>query len=226
MDCCQRVIRGLFTFFAEDFLQGAEATAVFAGKANGNAQPFGQSVIIHGTDNDAAGLQLGKDAAAIANAHENEVGRGGDELQRNFAEGLFKELQAVGIVLTGLLHVGRVVQGGEAGGLGEGIDVEGLADFFEGGDEGGMSDAVAEAQTGEAVDFGEGAEENEVWFFGAADEREEILGQGQELDIGLVEGDEDVGRDLIEQLQKFLRLGEGAGGVVGIGQEDRLSCAG
>ena len=127
-------------------LERFQAPLVFLGRADGDADPLGQLVAAHRPDDHAQLLHFVEHPLAVADAHEDEVGRGRDELQAQLAERARVELEAARVDPAGLLRVGGVVQRRQRAGLGDGVDVEGLADLLELGDQVGVADAVAEAQ--------------------------------------------------------------------------------
>ena len=96
--------------------------------------------------------------------------------------------------LARLLDVFGVVQRRERAGLRHGVDVERLADFFERGNEVGMPDAVANPQTGEAVNLRERPHQKQVRFGAVPDFRQQVERFVQELDVGLVQRQQDVRR--------------------------------
>ena len=67
----------------------------------------------------------------------------------------FDHFQDLGVVGACAGEVVLVVQGRQRAGLGEGIDVERLTDFFERGDQLWMADAITEAEPGQAENLGE-----------------------------------------------------------------------
>ena len=83
-----------------------------------------------------------------------------------------------------------------------------------------MPDAIAKAQPGEAVDLGECAHQEQVRLLAGADLGHKIERLVEELDIGLVQGDQDVGRDCVNEADESLVADAGPGRVVGIGDED------
>ncbi len=102
--------------------------------------------------------------------------------------------------------------------MGEGVGVEGLAGALEDFDEFGRAEAVADAEAGEALDFGKGAEDDDV--AASADILQGVGGIVDEFVVGFVEDDDDVGWDLVHEAVDLLLGDEGAGGVVGVGDED------
>ncbi len=95
------------TRFGEDGLEGFQAALVFLGRADGDADPLGQLVAAHRPHDHALFLQFVKHALAVADAHEDEVGRGRDEFQAQLAEGARVELQAAGVDAAGSFRRGR-----------------------------------------------------------------------------------------------------------------------
>ena len=188
--------------------------------ADGDADPFGEFVGGHGADDDALLHHGFEDGVAVADFDEDEVRVAGDVFEAHGGE-LVLEVDAAfvgdgfgfGLVIF-------VEEAGEGGGLGEGVGVEGLAGALEDLDEFGRAEAVTDAEAGEALDFGEGAEDDDV-----AASADILQGVGRIVDklvVGFVEDDDDVGWDLVHEAVDLLLGDEGAGGVVGVGDEDFL----
>ena len=83
-----------------------------------------------------------------------------------------------------------------------------------------MADAVADAESGEAVDFGKRAQGEDVVVLA-----EESHGVGKIValgvfSVGLVENHEDVARNFLEEGREFFVAEGCAGGIVGIGDVD------
>jgi hypothetical protein len=83
-----------------------------------------------------------------------------------------------------------------------------------------MPDAVTNPQTGEAVNLRECPHQQQVRFGAVPDFRQQIERFVQELDVGFVQGQQDVGRHGVDEARQFLAAGGGAGGIVRIGDED------
>ena len=120
---------------AEGLLQRGEAAAILRRRGpNGNAYPFRQLITSHGTHDDALFLQVTiEHALTFADTRENEVGGRGNGFESQGAQFLGEK------VLIRWSYSARVrdmwassFEGGERAGLGDGIDVERLADFFRG----------------------------------------------------------------------------------------------
>ena len=154
--------------------EGVEAALVFGARSDGDADPLGELVAVHGAGDDTLFLEFEEDPPALAHFDEEEIGEGGDEIDASAPQGVFEEMQTLKIVQPGVLEVGGVFDGREGAGLGNGVDVERLADPFEGLDQVRVTDAVAEAEAGQTVNLGERAQENEVFARSGADKREEI----------------------------------------------------
>ena len=85
-----------------------------------------------------------------------------------------------------------------------------------------MADAVAQAQAGQPVNLGKRPQQNQVRLFPAPDQRNQVLGIFQELDVSLIDHNHHPRRRLIEQLAKLLPRGQRAGGIVRVAHENRL----
>ncbi len=197
-----------------------EEAGILLWGADADADPGWELVAGHGAGDDTEVLEGLEDGLAVADVDEDEVSGGGDEFEMELAEAVLEEVEAGVVVLAGGEEVVGVVEGGEGSDLGQRVDVEGFADFFEGSDEVGAADGVAEAEAGEAIDLGEGAKEDEVGSEVIANEGDEVEGVWEEVDVGFVHDEEDVIGDLVCEIEDVLVWGEGAGGVIGVGDED------
>ena len=93
---------------------------------------------------------------------EEEIGFAGDGREAEFAEFVEEAVAFDAIGFDGTADVLVVVESGEGGGLADAGDIEGSAELVHFGDECGMADAVADAETGEPVNLGECAESEDV----------------------------------------------------------------
>ena len=81
-----------------------------------------------------------------------------------------------------------------------------------------MSESVADAETGEALDFGEGAEEDEgATFLDPLDGGGRF---GDKFVVGFVEDEEWAVGKLLDKGGEFGVGNTGAGGIIGGGEED------
>jgi hypothetical protein len=198
----------------EDF----DAALVLGHGADGDADPFGEFVGGHGADDDALLHHGFENGVAVADFDEDEVGVAGDVFEAHGGELVLE----VGAAFVGDgFGFGLVIfveEAGEGGGLGEGVGVEGLAGALEDFDEFGRAEAVTDAEAGEALDFGEGAEDDDI--AAGSHVLQGVGGIVDEFVVGFVEDDDDVGWDLVHEAVDLLLGDEGAGGVVGVGNED------
>src|SRR5437870_5325878 len=201
-------------------LQGVEAAHIFGGSSNGDSNPLRQLIAGQGADDDPLLLQGFKEGLTVADADKNKIGGRRQMLHTHVLKCLPKKFQAGGIIAASFAHVLDVVQRSQCPSLSDGVDVERLAHFFESSDQVGMADAVTDAQAGEAEDFGEGAHQEEVRLLAAADQGEQVEGIIEELEVRFVEDEEYMGRHVIDEPLEFSIAHDGAGGVVGIGDED------
>src|SRR5439155_16145343 len=149
----RRAIQTIISRLAEREAQRVQAPLILRRRADGDANPLAKLVAAHRADDHALLLHYFERALAVADADEDEIRGGGNELQFQLAERVRQELQAPRVVFARALHVRRVVERGERAGLGDGVDVKGLAHCLERRDEIGMRDAVAEPQPRQAEDF-------------------------------------------------------------------------
>ena len=194
------------------------------GGADGDANPSGQTVTAERAHDDAFFLQGKKDGVPIADFDHDIVGRAWDEAEIEFFE------KGVEAIATGVgegdsfFDVFGVGQAGEGGDLGGGGGVEGLAGFLEHGGDVGSGEAVADAESGEALHFGESSENDDGATFS-----DPLNGGGRfrdEFVVGFVEDEERTGGEFFDEGGQ-LGIGDaGAGGVVGGGEEDEADLGG
>ena len=202
-------------FSVEEGAEFGEEAGVLVGGADGDADFVGDAREVPPADEDVAGFEglvelLGGEFCAGGDGGEEEVGVGVGHGEPDVAQG-GGEAGAFGdYFLPGGLGVLLVLDGGGGGGDGDGVDGVGVADFFELFEEGGLGDGVAEAEAGEGVAFGEGAEEEEVGVF--LDERDRA--GGGEVDVGFVDDEEAV--EVLGDVGEAVERVEVAGGGVGV----------
>src|SRR5206468_539429 len=145
-----------------------------------------------------------EDRLAAADADEDEVRVAGDELEAERGELVLHPCAALDGEVAGLALVLVVEDAGERAGLGDAVDVEGLAGLLQDIDEFLAREAVADAEIREALDFREGAEDDDVAAL--ADVAENVGRVGQELVVGFIEnGDDAVGHAGHEAVDLLLR---------------------
>ena len=107
--------------------------------------------------------------------------------------------------------------GGRFGDLGHregrGGDPQVLGEF-------GPGDAVAHAQSGEAVRLGEGPQDHDVGVLAVHGDAVHGVAGAHEFLVGLVDDHHDVGRNGVDEALRFLGRQDGPGGVVGRAQQD------
>ena len=94
-----------------------------------------------------------EDRLAAADADEDEVRVARDEFEIHRGELALHPLAALDGEVAGLALVFVVEDAGERAGLGDAVGVEGLAGLLQHVDEFGASEAVADAEVCEALDF-------------------------------------------------------------------------
>ena len=114
----------------------------------------------------------------------------------------------------------------ERGDLRGRVDVERFADFFQGGDELGMPDAVAHAQARQAVDFGKGAHQQQVRRLAVPDERQQVRRLVQVFEVGFVHHEQDFRRHLMDEPQQIGGRRQRPRGIVRVGHKDHARAGG
>ena len=176
-------------------------------------------VASHRARDDSQLLHFLAHALAIADADEDEVRVGGNELQTELTKRVLQVIQAAGVVGAGAGEMCLVVQRRERAGLGDGVDVERLADLFQRGNQFRVSDAVTQPQSSQAEDFGERPHQQKVRLFSGAKQRQQINRFFEKVDIGFVHHQQHTLGDLVCQPDDLFRRRECARGVVRIGNE-------
>src|SRR5207237_2144573 len=77
--------------------------------------------------------------------------------------------------------------------------------------------AIAHSQTGQTINFGEGAHQEQIRFFPGPDEREEIESVIEELDVGFVQNNQNMFGHVIDESPKLGGRRDGAGWIIRIG---------
>ena len=157
---------------AQDGLQRRQAARVLGRSPDGDAQPFRQLVDSHRTRNNALPLEFKKDPLAVADMDENKINGGGDEPDSHLVERLGKKLEALGVSQAGSEQMFLIIESGKRPGLGDRIDIEGLPNLFEGGDEFRMADPIPDPEPRQSIDFRERAHQEKIGLLVRPDDRE------------------------------------------------------
>jgi len=147
---------------AEYLAKGGDAFLVLIHGADGDADPFRQVVAFHRTHDHFALKQRAKNRETIANLHQNKIRGAGNERKFHRAK-FFLEKGAAFVdqpfCFALMLHVG---QRSKRGDLTDSADIEGLSGFVHHLDQFRRSDAIANAQTRQSMNFRKGAERDHV----------------------------------------------------------------
>ena len=180
----------------------------------------------HRARDDAQLLHFLAHALTSADADEDEVRVGGNELQTELTKCVLQVIQAAGVVGPGAGEMCLVVQRGERAGLGDGVDVERLADLFQRGNQFRVSDAVTQPQPSQAEDFGKRPHQQKVRLFSGANQRQQINRFFEKVDVGFIDHQQHSIGDLVCQPDDLFTRRECAGGVVRIGDEGHFRVGG
>ena len=195
-----------------------EEPGVFGGAADGDANGFRKTHPAHGTNDDSFKQELVAEGFCVrADRDEQEIGFARDRREAEASEFEDKAAPFDAIHFDRAADVVDVIESGKCCGLAHAGDVEGSAELVHFSDKSWMADAVADAESGEPVNFGEGVEGQDVVVL-----FEELRGVGKigalgVFEIGFVENHEDIAGNLLKKGGKFSGAKGGAGGVVGIG---------
>ena len=183
-----------------------------------NANPFWQFVTFERSHDDLSREQLFKDSGAIADIYHHEIRGARHELDLHLGK-LLLQISAPGMDdALGFALVRVVRQSRERTGLSDGINVKWLPRLVKHVDQVSPRDSVADAQTGEAVNFGEGAQNNDVPA--VADVLQYVGRIIDEFKISFVENDNNVFRDArYETVDRRLR-NQTTSGIIGVGDEN------
>ena len=186
--------------------------------SDGDADVLGKAVFIHGTEDDAFGEAFIEAGAAVADVDEDEIGLGGNVRDVVGIQGVVELAAAPAHGLDGAGEVFGVVDGGACGGLRGNGHVESAADAVEEVGDVGAGDGVADAEAGESVRLGEGAQHSHAAaLLHVFDGVRLLVG---EVDVRLVEHHQDVVGHGVHEGVDFLLSDHGADGVGGVGDED------
>jgi len=155
-----------------------------------------------------------------ADGDEQEIGFAGNGGESKFAE-FVEEAMTLGTVgFDRTTNMVVVIEGSKGSGLANAGDVERSAKLVHFGYERRVADAVADAEAGESVDFGESAKGEDVVVLAEEFTGTRKIGAGSVFVISLVENDENITRNFFEEGGKFVVAERRAGGIVGIGDID------
>jgi len=163
---------------------------------------------------------VGEGFGVRADLDEEEIGFAGNGVEAEATEFVVEALAFGAIHFRGTLDMFAIVESGECGRLADTGDVEGSAELVHFGDESGMADAVADAEPGKAIDFGKGAQGEDVVVL-----LEEFEGVGEIgalgiFLVGFVDNNQNIAGNFFEEGVEFGSAEGRASGIVGIGDID------
>src|SRR5208283_5659316 len=124
------------------------------GAAYGDADGVGKTHPAERTNDDAFVEEIvGEGFGVRTDLDEKEIGFAGDGIQAEAAEFIVEAFAFDAVHCAGALDMIAIVEGSEGGGLANTGDVEGSAELVHFGDESGMTDAVADAESCEAINL-------------------------------------------------------------------------
>jgi hypothetical protein len=202
----------------ENARDGCKEFGVFVRIADGNAYGFRKTHPGERANNDTFAEEIvGEGFGVEADLDEEEVGFAGDGIETEAVEFIVETLAFAAIHFGGTLDVFAIVEGGQSSSLPDTGDVEGSAELVHFGDECGMANAIADAESGETVDFGESAQgENVVVLLEMFEGVGEIAAFGVLL-IGFIENNQNIARDLFKEGGELGIAEGGASRIIGIG---------
>ena len=192
--------------------------------SDGNTDPLRQIVTLERSDDDFSREQLFKNRGSIADIYHHKICRARNEVEFHFGE-LLLEIGSAGVdgfLGLSLMHV--VVERGECAGLGEAVDIEWLPGFLQNFHQFARSHAVADAQTGQAVNFGERAQNDNIPT--VANVLKRVGRTIEELEISFIEHDDNVFGDPRHEIVDLVLRNQRTGWIVGIDDENdsRFRC--
>jgi len=194
-----------------------EEPGVFCRAADRDANGFRKPHPAHGTNDDAFKQELvAKGFCVGADRDEEKIGFARNRGEAEAGEFEDKAAPFDAIHFDGAADVLDVIESGKRSGLAHAGNVERSAELVHFSDESWVADAVADAESGEPVNLGEGVEGEDVVVL-----LEELRGIGKigtlgVFEIGFVEDHEDIAGNLLEEDGKFSGAKGRAGGVVGL----------
>ena len=205
----------------EGVREGGEELGVFGRGADADADGFGETHPAHRANDDTFLEEFVAEGLGMrADRNKEKIRFAGNGLEVELSE-LKEEAASLGAVhFSGTADVLGVIESGEGGGLADAGDIERSAELVHLGSKFGMADAVADAESSEAVDLRESTQGEDVVVFTEKLERaRQIVALGIFV-VGLVENNKDVAGDFFEEGGKLVVTERGAGGIVGIGDVD------
>ena len=220
----RNLLRGGRFYAVQCVRERSEQFGILGGGADADADRFRKTHPGHRANNDAFLEEFIAESSGVgADGDKQKIGfaRDGSEVQpREFEE----QAPAFGAIrFDGTADVFGIVESRQSGGLADARNVEGRTKLVHFSDKRRMADAVADAQSGEAIDFGERFQGEDVVV-----PAEEFAGLRQVpalgiLVVGLVEDDEDVAGNVGEEGGEFVVAEGRTGGIVGIRDVDNAS---
>src|SRR6266446_10624008 len=202
----------------ENPVQCCDAFFILLHRSDGNADPFRQVVALKRAHDNFLREQFLKDNCSVADIHHDEICRARYELEFHFTKLL---LQVVAACVDNLLRFAlmRLVrERGEGPDLRDLVNVEWLPRFLEYLDQFAPGNSVADAQTGEAVNFRKRAQDDDVPT--VANVLKCVGRILEKLEISFVEHGNDVFRQARDELVDLYLRDQRPGRVVWIGDEN------
>jgi hypothetical protein len=169
-------------------------------------------VALERANNDSLFLQGVKDGVPISDFDHDVVGGSWNEAEILLFEKSVKPIAASIGQSDGFSYVFGIGEAGEGGSLCGGVGVEGLSGFLKDSGDRGVSQSVSDSQTGEALDFGKSAKDDDGTALfdpgnGGRRFRDKFV-------VGLVEDEEGTGGKFFNKGGEFCVWDPGAGGIV------------
>jgi hypothetical protein len=206
---------------------GGEELVVFDGVAYGDADGVGKTHPGERANDDAFMQEIvGEGFGGRADPDEEEIGFAGNGVEAKATEFIVEALAFGAIHFGGTLDMFAIFESSECGGLADTSDVEGSAELVHFGDESGMADAVADAEPRKAIDFGKGAQREDVVVLLEQFEGIWEIGTLGIFLVRFVENNQNIARNFFEEGVEFGSAEGRTGGIVGIGNIDNARLRG
>src|SRR5262245_23703058 len=181
---------------------------------------LGKLIAAHRSHDHSLPQQLFKYFLALADADQNEIGLARHKLESHLGEFSLQVLESLAVDLQAVTDVVGIVQRRQRAPLGRRIDIERLAHALHQTDQLLWRNAVTDAQTRQSVQFGKRPQREYRAALRVIAQRIRIAAVLHVFEIGLINDDQYVARDLADKALPLVAAVNRSGRIVRIGQKN------
>ena len=198
--------------------QGRDEGLVLKHRADRNTDPFGQTVAAHRADDQTATQEGLENFFPVTHAEEDKVGVARHEFEIHLEKLRLEKIASLARDPPRLVHVRMIGHTRQGSCLSDPVGIEGLPRLLQHLDDFRRSQAVADAQIGQSLDFGKGAQHDDI--APGPHVLEHIGRLVEKFVISLVEDHHDLLRNLRHEPVDILLEDHRARGIVRIGNKN------